>query len=535
MIVFKDVSYYYPDAGKPAISHADMSIDEGRITLLVGESGSGKTTFLRCINGLIPHFHGGRFLGDVLVNGMNTKEHPVADLSRTVGFVFQDTSGQALTQKVEDELAFGLENLGLEQTLIGERIDDVLDQLGLGSLRHRDINRLSGGERQKVAIGCALAMQPKILVLDEPTAELDPDSAEDVLTLLQKINQELGLSVVISEHRLERVIQYADQIVYVHKNKIKQGPTGEMLEIIEQVPPIVEAGRYLGWDPLPRTIAEGKRSAQNMSVSKNISNNDHKRDEEPAGDIAIEASGIHFAYNGKQALSGVDLTVRSGQILALMGRNGTGKTTFLRSLCGFLKPSEGTFSSDRSGQDKSEIGYIPQRPSSLLFSETVSEELGISLRLKGLKEDGVADLLALLQLSKYTDSYPRDLSLGEQQRVAIGAVLAAQPGVLILDEPTHGLDYRAKEILVGILKRCAEDGKAIIMATHDVELVARCADRVAVMDDGRIIVDGPARDVLSESTLFSPQLNRIFGGQVMVVEDIVSYKDNVNADEIEGR
>jgi energy-coupling factor transport system ATP-binding protein len=525
MIRFERVTYSYPDTRSLAIKDIDLKIDDGAFVLVIGDSGSGKSTLLRCVNGLIPHFYGGRFIGDVTVVGSNTKHETVAGLSRKTGFVFQDATSQAVNKKVEDELAFGLENLGLPPVTIRKRIEEILDQLGISSLRNRDITMLSGGERQKIAIGCALAMQPDTLVLDEPTSELDPNSAEEILSVLQKLNHDLGLTIIISEHRLERVVQYADSAIYLEEGMAVHGSIRDILKDIDLTPPLVTLAKSFGWDPMPLSVKDGRRFSKNMEMRHDI-----QFDDRQAGPVILDARGLRFSYNGNEVLKGLDITLRAGEIVALMGRNGTGKTTLLRNLCGLLDPDSGSIDRNAAGDtDKHAlIGYVPQRPSSLLFAETVKDELKASLELHKRDTSPVDDMLDDIHLTGKADIYPRDLSLGEQQRVAIGSVMVLKPELLIMDEPTHGLDYHNKELLVALLKELAGRGKGVILATHDVELAAQCADRVVLLAEGTIVIDAPAREVLSESMLFSPQVNKLFGGNVMTVDDVMSSSSKGN-------
>lgn len=524
MINFDNVTYYYPDSREPVLRNLSLQIEEGEFILVVGSSGAGKTTFLRCLNGLIPHFYGGRFAGGVTIFGKNSKDYSVADLSLLVGFVFQDSTAQCVTEKVESEIAFGLENLGLSTTVIRKRIEETLDQLGLAHLRNRHINTLSGGERQKVAIGSALAMQPRILVLDEPTSELDPNSAEEVLTLLQKLNHDLGLTVILSEHRLERVVQYADRIVEIEKGVLRAGSLREMLSFLKNVPPLIALGRRMNWQSLPLTVKEGKKFTQKSNLNLNFM---FRKEGRSNKEKVLEVRDLSFSHDGEKVLKGINFEAGQGEYVALMGRNGAGKTTLLKNICGLLRPQKGMVKisgkdTKNSSQEEiaRQIGYVPQRPSMLLFSETVEDELKCTLKLRHLDFKGIPRILKFLQLERYAQVYPRDLSLGEQQRVALGAILVAEPPVILLDEPTHGLDYQNKELLVSILKGLQKQEKTIILATHDVELVARSADRVVLLAEGELVIDGDKREALSESILFSPQINKLFGGKVMTVEDV---------------
>jgi energy-coupling factor transport system ATP-binding protein len=432
---------------------------------------------------------------------------------------------------VEDELAFAMENHNLEQAVMRKRVEEVLDQLNIAHLRHRRINTLSGGEKQRVAIAAVLTLQPKVLVLDEPTSQLDPQAAEEVLTTLQKLNADLGLTIILSEHRLERVVQYADRILYLPGNGRTPliGRPDEVLTQAELVPPLIRLARELVWQPLPLTIKEGREFARHLQLPPAELQPSSAEQRERVQRPVISIRNLWFSYNGHEALRGVNLSVRQGEFVALMGRNGSGKTTLLKQLVGLLHPQEGRIelwgedSKGKSTEDIArEVGYVPQNPGSLLFADTLRDELDFTRRSHGLGTGNYEDLLKLLHLEQYADTYPRDLSSGERQRAAIAAILVAEPEIILLDEPTRGLDYYQKRTLADFLSRKQEEGKSIVMSTHDVELVAQCADRVVILGEGQVVVDGPARTVMSKSMVFSSQINKLFDDdRFLTVEDVL--------------
>jgi energy-coupling factor transport system ATP-binding protein len=423
---------------------------------------------------------------------------------------------------VEDELAFALENQGLPLTTMRKRVEEVLDQLHIAHLRGRRISTLSGGERQRVAIAAVLTVHPQVLVLDEPTSQLDPQAAEEVLDTLVKLNHDLGLTIVLSEHRLERVAQYADRVLYLPGpgQPPLLGAPQEVLAQVPLVPPLVELGKQLGWSPLPLTIKEARKKLNvegfKLKVGEDVG---HACSVTEMGqeDNALEVRGLRFAYNGAQTLRGIDLQVRRGEFVALMGRNGAGKSTLLKQCMGLLKPDEGRvrvlgLDTQRTPVEElgRHIGYVPQNPNALLFADTVVEELAFTRRARKLSEADDAPLLDTLGLSGTGERYPRDLSAGERQRVALAAVLVGDPEFILLDEPTRGLDYEQKAALVSFLQAQKGRGKTILVVTHDVELVAQCAERVVLMGDGEIVVDGPVREVMSDSLIFASQINKLF-------------------------
>ena len=530
MIEFKNVTYAYPDGNEPVLKGLSLHIEEGEFILVIGPSGSGKSTLLRCINGLVPHFYGGRFSGKIYVAGRNPVALGPGGMSDLVGFVFQEPEAQFVAGVVEDELAFAMENHGLPQRIMRKRIEEVLDQLNIAHLRHRRVETLSGGERQLVAIGAVLTLQPRILVLDEPTSQLDPQAAEEVLTILQKLNVDLGITVVLAEHRLERVAQYADRIIYLpHKGKPPIiGTPREVLATSELAPPLVLLAKVMGWKPLPLTLKEAMKFVRRLSLPDSESLLQPRM----GGEVVARAEKVWFAYDGQPALRGLSLEVQSGEVVALMGRNGSGKTTLLKHLVGLLKPLEGRvelWGYDTRHLDVHDIarrvGYLPQNPDDLLFAETLREELDFTLRNHGLPPGRYGEILDTLDIAGYLDAYPRDLSVGEKQRAALASILVADPEILLLDEPTRGLDYLQKEFLARFLKEQRDKGKAVMVATHDVELAARCADRVVILGDGEVVVDGPVREVMSDSLVFSSQVNKLLRDpRFLTVEDVLKVK-----------
>lgn len=529
MITFEGVTYAYPETQTPVLDDLHLEIREGDFVLVVGPSGSGKSTLLRCLNGLVPHFYGGEIGGAIRVAGRDPIRSQPRQMSSAVGFVFQDPESQFVMDTVENELAFGMENHNLPQTLMRKRVEEVLDQLNIVDLRDRRISTLSGGEKQRVAIASVLTLQPQILVLDEPTSQLDPQAAEEVLTALRRLNLDLGLTIVLSEHRLERVVQYADRMVYLPAagEAPIQGVPEEVLRRTDLVPPLVALGKALGWSPLPFTIKEARRKARDLALEPPPA-----MDKEAAasdGPLDVVVRDLWFAYDGQMVLRGLDLEIRRGECVAIMGRNGSGKTTLLKHLVGMLEPERGSVrvrDMDTAHTPLEEIirvvGYVPQNPDALLFAETVEEEVAFTRRNHDLPLQGSRELLRKLGLAEVARRYPRDLSVGERQRVALASILAAEPDIILLDEPTRGLDYAQKEALGDYLRRERAAGHTVLLSTHDVELVASAVDRVLILGEGEVIVDGGTREVMSQSMVFSPQINKLLrDARYLTVEDVL--------------
>ncbi len=536
LIRLDGLTYTYPGAKRAALAEVTLGIAEGAIALVAGPSGSGKSTLLRCLNGLVPHFSGGTVRGEITVAGLD----PVADgpqaLSRAVGFVGQTPEAQFVLDRVEEEIAFALENAALPRAEMHRRVDAVLQQLGLAALRTRSLATLSGGEKQRVAIAAALALRPRVLVLDEPTSQLDPRSAEEVLEALARLNQELGLTIVLAEHRLERVLPYVDHLITLEADApVRSGPPRQILREIELTPPVITLGKALGWSPLPLTVEEAQPFAQQTPLPAAS-----RPRRAPTRKPLLHVEGLHFAYDGAPALRDVTFDVGAGEGVALMGRNGAGKTTLLKCIVGLLQPAQGQITlAGRSlvGKETAdicrEVGYLPQTPDDLLFAETVAEELAVTLRNHGLLAHPPVEpeqLLARLGLAQVRARYPRDLSVGQRQRVALGAITVTRPRVLLLDEPTRGLDYRAKTTLVRLLRAWQAEGTAVVLATHDVELAAQAAERVVMLDEGTVVADA-APEVLAPSPFFSPQVARLFPGRGWLTpEDVLSELTGAHCD-----
>jgi energy-coupling factor transport system ATP-binding protein len=516
MIHFQNLTYTYPGAAQPALRDVALHVPEGGFALLVGPSGCGKSTLARCVGGLVPHFSGGVLRGKLSVGGHDPVALGPSGMSRLVGYVFQDPEAQAVMDRVEDEIAFALEHAGLPRQEMRVRVEETLDLLDLAALRDRALESLSGGERQRVAIAAALALRPSILVLDEPTSQLDPQSAEDVLQALVRLNHDLGLTLLLVEHRLERVLPFVDQVIFLSASGALSGPPEDVMPQIPLAPPLIVLGKALGWSPLPLTIKAGLRfSRALMPPPAGIPTEGGT----PAAPF-FELQRVDADYDGRQVLHGIDLAVAPGEIVALLGRNGAGKTTLLKCLVGLHRPTRGRAIAgglDNAGRNVAAIcrlvGYLPQDPNALLFADTVREELLITLRNHGIANQGAVDaVLARLGLAQHADAYPRDLSVGERQRVALGAIMVTHPRALLLDEPTRGLDYTAKQRLAELLREWRSDGIATLLVTHDVEFAALLADRVILIGRGEVIADGPAATVLGASPLFAPQIARLFPG-----------------------
>lgn len=517
MIKFSHVSFSYPNQERKVLNNINLELPPGSLTLVTGASGSGKSTLLKCINGLAPHFTGGSVSGEVNIYGHDPIIEGPKGLSKIVSYVFQEPESQFVFDIVEDEIAFSLENFGISREEMVNRINLVLNQLDLNFIKDAKVSSLSGGEKQKVAIASALVNDPRVLILDEPTSQLDPFTADALLKFIITLKTTMDLTILVSEHRLERLLPYADSIIHLgSQGAIKFGSTQSILHEMEQVPPIIEIARKFNLQPYPLSSGTFPEKIR-MSLSDKESSS--VLDQESADQTPVlECRNLSTAIKGEQILKNVNLNLNKGQIAVIHGPNGSGKTTLCRSLVG-LQPSEGQFW--LNGQKiKSlvtenlikEIGYLPQNPNDLLFAETVLDELIITLNNHHLpyQNEYLREFLAHFDLDGKQGAYPRDLSVGERQRTALAAITVQQPNIIILDEPTRGMDYQNKTALCKILSIWRDQGRSICLVTHDVEFGAILADRVIFLEDGEITFDGHPKVAYTKFPRYRTQTASIF-------------------------
>jgi energy-coupling factor transport system ATP-binding protein len=562
MIEFDRVGVTYDDAPRPVLRDVSVRIEEGELCLVVGRTGVGKSTLLGAINGLVPHFTGGTLAGRVTVDGRDTAHYPPRELADVVGVVSQDPLAGFVTDTVEEELAYGMEQMAVAPDVMRKRVEETLDLLGLNDLRGRALHELSGGQQQRVAIGAVLTAHPRVLVLDEPTSALDPTAAEEVLGAITRLVHDLGVTVVLAEHRLERVVQYADRVLYLPGNgTVLDGPPQRIFEHNAVAPPIVELGRLAGWSPLPLSVRDARRAAGPLRAELAERATAPARRPAAPGPTLLRARKVLVRYADVIAVRQVDLELRAGEVVAMMGRNGSGKSSLLWALQG-SGPRQGgevavrTTSGDEDDphalsapQARALVGLVPQTPADLLYLETVDAELAQADRESaqsaepaesggsggsadrtdtGLgasrgRDGGARLLLDRLAPGIPGDLHPRDLSEGQRLALVLAIQLRATPAVVLLDEPTRGLDYTGKRALTAMLDDLAAQGRAVVVATHDVEFVAASADRVIVMAEGDIVADGPTADVIVASPAFAPQTAKILAPQpVLTVAQVAA-------------
>ncbi|WP_374983341.1 ABC transporter ATP-binding protein [Streptomyces fradiae] len=572
MIRFENVTVTYEGSAAPTLRDLDLHIPEGELVLLVGPSGAGKSTLLGAVSGLVPHFTGGTLRGRVTVGGRDTRTHRPRELADVVGTVGQDPAAHFVTDVVEDELAYGMESLGLPPAVMRRRVEETLDLLGLAPLLDRPVATLSGGQRQRVAIGSVLTTHPRVLVLDEPTSALDPAAAEEVLAVLQRLVHDLGTTVLMAEHRLERVVQYADRVVLLREPGAPPvvGPPAEVMRVSPVYPPVVGLSRLADWTPPALTVRDARRRAGALRERLADRVREPAREPVSAGTAAVPTpppapspapppsrarrpswwpprlrNGVGAAPDraaggrpgdagpdlarvdrlvvtrGRvEALRGVDLAVRPGETVALMGRNGAGKSTLLGALVGMVAPVSGRVLVAGLAPHRTppaelirEAGLVPQEPRDLLYADTVAAECAAADADAKAEPGTCRALVAGLLPGVPDDTHPRDLSEGQRLALALAVVLTGRPRLLLLDEPTRGLDYAAKARLVEVLRRLAAEGHAIVMATHDVELAAELAHRVVILAEGEVVADGPTHEVVVSSPAFAPQVAKVLAPQ----------------------
>jgi energy-coupling factor transport system ATP-binding protein len=524
------VTFTYDGADRPTLSGVDLAVGEGELCAVVGPTGSGKTTLLRAVNGLVPYFTGGRLSGEVRVAGRSTRDFPPRELADVVGMVGQNPAATFVTDVVEDELAYTMENLGLEAAVMRRRVEDTLDLLGLHELRDRPLRTLSGGQQQRVAIGAVLTASPRVLVLDEPTSALDPAAAEEVLASLTRLVHDLGMTVLLAEHRLERVLPFADSVVLVPGGglPVVVGAAADVMVDSPVAPPLVELGRLAGWRPLPLSVRDARRMAGPLRRRLEGVDPPAQSPSPPHGARVAGLTRVSVRYGGVLALDAVDLDISRGEVVAVMGRNGSGKSTLLAQLAGVRAPSSGSVTVDGAGPATlsprelvARVGLVPQDAGALLYGETVAGECAGADHDTGLPNGTTAAVLERILPGMPRDRHPRDLSEGQRLALALAIVLAPAPPLVLLDEPTRGLDYPGKARLVRLLADLAADGHAVIVATHDVELVAQVATRAVVLAEGEVVADGVARDVVCHSPVFAPQVAKVLAPDPWLTVDEV--------------
>ena len=513
-LAFEGFSYTYPGASAPALRDVSLAIDPGAFVVVAGLSASGKSTLIRAACGLVPHFHGGVAAGSVRVGPLDTREHGPGELSTHCGTLLQDPETQVVMNTVRSEISLPLEHRGLAGAAVARGVEEAALALGVAHLLERPTHELSGGELQRVALAAAIAPRPPLVLLDEPTSQLDPVAGDELIWLLRRLNEEWGTAVVLAEHRLERCLAHADRAIVLEDGAVVcDAAPGAMLDWAGAHAPALQtpAARLFvraGLRPAPAGVKEARATlrshglldappapAPSPSAATAAARRLLPRRRREA-DVALRARGVwQELHGGRAILRGVDLAVAAGERVALMGRNGAGKSTLLRHLAGLQDPTRGRV--EASGR----VALLLQNPGDYLVRERVGDEVD-------------AAALAAAGLADRADRHPRDLSGGERQRLALAIVLGGDdtPAAVLLDEPTRGMDRAVKGDLVDRLRDLSERGVAIIVATHDAEFAAAACDRVVLLADGAPIADASTADVLSGGWHFATECARVLGG-----------------------
>lgn len=542
MIDIQHLTYTYPNIAEPTLRDINLHIDDGEFVLLLGASGCGKSTLIQCLNGLVPKVADGNLEGEIVINGKNLRNYKVHQMALDVGIIFQNPDTQLFSLTVGKDVAFGPENLGMPKEEILKRMDVAMRIVGINEMRNRFIFTLSGGEKQRVAIAGTLAMEPHVLILDEPTSDLDPAGTGDVLALVRRLNREKDMTIILIEHKIDEVVHLADRVIVMDRGEIIMDGTpheifnhryDQLKSIGISLPQLSEishamkngfgdfggdAPTFMSYETiLTRLCHLLRKRPENLARFARL----HAQSPQPTAHGAASTStaaakpGIviknlrHTFDDGTVGLDDINLTIPKRDFVALIGHNGAGKTTLVSHLIGLLRPEAGTIAIN--GEDISKmpvatiarkVGYLFQNPDNQIFTDSVIQELAFGLKNIGLHEDAIDErinmAIAMMELEEFRERHPHSLSRGQRQRLAVASILAMEPEIIVLDEPTTGQDWGHVNKFLRQIRHLNELGKTIILITHDMNLVAGYARRTVVMDKGRIILDGDTRSVFSK-------------------------------------
>lgn len=526
-ITFEHVSFTYPDQAHPILQDISFSVESGEFILLCGETGSGKTSLLRCIKREIAPV--GRYEGSITILNQPRDFKTKKSRSIQVGFVAQHPDNQLVMDTVWHELAFGLENLGLPSHIIRRRMAETANFFGIEDWIQKKVSTLSGGQKQILNLASVMAMQPQILILDEPTAQLDPIAAKEFLQICERIHKELGTTILMSEHRLEDVLPLSDRVFYMKNGALLyQENTRSFVPWLQTnapsfspaLPASTRVAKLLGErEDFPINVREGRDWLKRHSVSLK----DKQFPEETKGTAVLKAKELWFRYDREEdfVIRDASLSIFGGEIHAILGGNGSGKTTLMQLLCGVLKPARGKIWQQKGLR----IGLLTQNPMALFTADTVYEELCECLYTKQYGKEEIEQILDTFSLSAYRDRHPYDLSGGEMQKLALAKILLLSPDILLLDEPTKGIDAVAKEEFQHILLSLKEQGKTILLVTHDIEFAASISDRCSMIFDGGISCTDEGRAFFSSNLFYTTETNRMLRSiaqNYIIPKDVVS-------------
>ena len=584
MIEIQELTFRYTGSKKNALENISLSIEKGGFVGIIGESGAGKTSLCNCINGLIPHHYEGDFYGSVKVDGTDTFDIDAGKLALKVGSVFQDIESQITGYFVEDEILFGLENFGIPADQIEQRITDSLETLGITELRHKEISSLSGGQKQKLVIAAILALEPDVLVLDEPTGELDPASSVQIFTLLKKLNEEKGITIVVAEQKIMLLCEFVKKLIVLEKGTCVH--YGEIRSTLTHKKEMEEAGINC-----PRVLTLTAKMVEENLVPKNMKSEDSiclnaeeaadfikkvaKIDSTKGNQVAytaarksgknkgtdmsfssltgnsapddnavLEFQNVAFSYNETANVHNLNVKVKKGDFISIIGSNGAGKSTFSKLCNGLLKPSSGDVlvlgESTKKRKVSSlakHIGFLFQNPDRQICCATVREEIAFSLKNNGIPQDEIEKRVTdtLNEFGFDGDSEPFNMSRGQRQRLCLACLIALNPEILILDEPTTGLDYRECMEVMGKIAELNNKGTTVIMVCHDMEVVLDFAKTIIVMNRGEILAEDETRTILGDRPLL--ERARLLPPQIAQVSMLLgnAFNDVFTADEMINR
>lgn len=542
-IELNSVSYRYANAVELSLKNVNLTVKKGKFIVLMGATGAGKTTLSLCLNGLIPQLIEGELTGQLCVAGQNVRKTAVQSLSRYLGLVLQDPETQIIGRTVEEDTAFGPRNFLLPLKEIRQRVNQTLEKVRLEGYNQRLTEELSGGEKQRLAIAGVLVMEPEILVLDEPTSELDPVGRSEIYETLDELRQKKDLTILLVEHSSEELIKTADEVIVLSSGEVAW--RGVPSDLFRDIPLLRKLGikplavSLIGWDffekgwisfddvPLDVSAAELliRVLLPKYGIQKGMQSEEHLQLAKKA--VAVQVNDLTYQYgSGQSALRGINLTIEAGEFVALIGQNGAGKTTLAKHLNGLLQPTSGevivndmnTLQYTTSHLSKT-IGYVFQNPDHQIFSASVEKELEYGLKNAGFQDQEIKEridqVLQYTGLERYRKVHPFTLGKGERQWIAVASILVLKPAILIIDEPTTGSDWTGIQTMMAMIRDLHEAGTTIIMISHDMDIVAQYAKRVIVMKDGGILLDGNPRDVFSnveillDAAIVPPQICRL--------------------------
>lgn len=531
-IKISNLNYNYPDQSNYALKNINLEMEKGDILFVLGKSGSGKSTLVKCISGAVPNFYGGKISGEIYIDSKNINEMSKRDRGREITMVFQDPERQLMMNKVHREVAFGLENIGIDGDEIKRRVFEALQFSNLMDIAYRDIDTLSGGQKQKVAIASAVSYLPNCIILDEPTSQLDPASAEEVVTLIRKINEELGISIIITEQRVNRWFQIADKIAVMKDGEVIFSGKKEELYgakdsyLFDYLPTTLKLMKKIGINKMPGNFKEARSAFKEFKFKSNMKKNNDSSETE------IAVNKLSCRYGSIEALKNVNLQIRKGDFVGILGANGAGKSTFLKSIMGLvnysgsIKIGEGEVKKLKLKDISRFVGFVSQNPNDYISKDTVYEELKFTLdNFKIDNYEVIDETLRNLDILELKYKNPRDISGGERQRVALASILVLKQKILLLDEPTRGLDSSAKRNLGNLLGKLRDSGTTILLITHDVEFACEFCTRFLLMFNGEVVGDGTKEEVLRDSIYYTTDISKLLrdkNANIFTLNDAIS-------------